>query len=86
MQFKIERYAVFVRFFPDFEYITAGIKQVEPLAAVGDAEAALLGGRTHDNWIAGCEMQRIAVEGQINENIAPHMGRYAIFERILHEG
>lgn len=79
MQFKIERYAVFVCFFPGFEYITAGIKQVEPLAAVGDAEALFSGGRTHDNRMRVAKCNEFTVEGQIEENIAPHMDDTPIF-------
>ena len=30
-------------------------------------------------------MQPIAVEGQTDENIAPHMGRHAVFKCVLHE-
>lgn len=71
MQFKIERYTVFILFFfPDFENITTRVKQVKTLAAIVYAESAPLCEGPHDDRIAGRKMQRMPSRA-ISTKISP---------------
>ena len=85
MQFYVERYTVFILFLTDRQRIMSGIEQFEPLAAVGYAEAALFSGRSHDDRIAGCEVQIVAVRFDADEYVALLMSRHTVFERVLYK-